>query len=135
MTKKLKKRHIIIELDAKTFDIVFKALNYLTDNIGNHAIVERNRLCVDKTDAQDIMRKLKTAKDNVEAITTIDMNTNDWYSYMNMITYSSGVLELPYDFSEEEEVFLETFSDYISEQEEQPNFYKETILKKITFSS
>lgn len=89
MTKKLKKRHIIIELDAKTFDIVFKALNYLTDNIGNHAIVERNRLCVDKTDAQDIMRKLKTAKDNVEAITTIDMNTNDWYSYMNMITYSS----------------------------------------------
>lgn len=54
MTKKLKKRHIIIELDVKTFDIVFWALNYLADNICNHAIVDSNRLLVDKKDAEEL---------------------------------------------------------------------------------
>lgn len=135
MTKKLKKRHIIIELDVKTFDIVFWALNYLADNICNHAIVDSNRLLVDKKDAEDIIRMLKAANDSGEDLTTINMNTHDWYSYINMITYSSNVLGLPYDFSDEEEDFLETYSSYISEQEEQPNFYEETILKKITFCS
>ncbi len=78
---------------------------------------------------------LKAANDRREDLTTINMNTHDWYSYINMITYSSNVLGLPYDFSDEEEDFLEIYSSYISEQEEQPNFYEETILKKITFCS
>ncbi len=133
MTEKLKKRHIVIELDAKTLGLVFKALNYLTDNIGNHAIVESNRLLVDKEDAEKIIEMLKTANDCGEVLKTINMNTHDWYSYMNMITYSSGVLSPPYYFSEEEEDFLEAYSDHISTQEEVlPNFYEETIIKRVS---
>lgn len=131
MMNKLKTQHIKVELDRSAYDIVFKILTYLTDSIGNHAIIDSNRICIDKQAAENIVKMLETANYDDKSSIILNMNTSDWASYMIMINYSACVLPLPHYCNEETEDFLKSYLNHIEKEEEQPNFYDETIIKKV----
>jgi hypothetical protein len=129
MTNKFKAKHIILELDRNVYNIVFKILTYLTDNIGNHAIVDSNRLCMGKQAAESIVKLLEAANCDDKSSIILNMNTSDWASYM--INYSACVLPLPHYCNKETEDFLKSYLRHLEKEEDQPNFYDETIIKRV----